>query len=58
VTLGMAESKAEARRLIQQGGVSLDGEKQTVVNSVTLWKPGMSALIKVGKRRFVRVNFS
>ncbi len=58
VTLGMAESKAEARRLIQQGGVTLDGEKQTVVNSVTLWKPGMSALIKVGKRRFVRVNFS
>jgi tyrosyl-tRNA synthetase len=44
VTVGLAESKAEARRLIQQGGVSVDGEKQTVVNSVTLWKPGMSAL--------------
>ena len=58
VTVGMAESKAEARRLIQQGGVSVDGEKQTVVNSSTLWKPGMSTLIKVGKRRFVRVNFS
>lgn len=58
VTVGMAESKAEARRLIQQGGVSVDGEKQTVVNSLTVWKPGMSTLIKVGKRRFVRVNFS
>jgi len=58
VSVGMAESKAEARRLIQQGGVSVDGEKQTIVNSVTIWKPGMSALIKVGKRRFVRVNFS
>ncbi len=57
VTVGLAESKAEARRLIQQGGVSVDGEKQTVVNSVTLWKPGMSALFKVGKRRFVRVQF-
>jgi tyrosyl-tRNA synthetase len=54
----MADSKAEARRLIQQGGVSVDGEKQTVANSVTLWKPKMSTLIKVGKRRFVRVNFS
>lgn len=58
VTVGMAESKAEARRLIQQGGVSIDGERQSVVNSLTLWKPGMSTLIKVGKRRFVRVNFS
>lgn len=58
VTVGMAESKAEARRLIQQGGVSVDGERQMIVNSVALWKPGMSAMVKVGKRRFVRVNFS
>ena len=51
VTLGMAESKAEARRLIQQGGVGVyvDGELQTVVNTVTIWKPGMSALIRVGR---------
>ena len=58
VTVGMAESKAEARRLIQQGGVSVNGERQTIANSLTIWKPGMSTLIKVGKRRFVRVNFS
>lgn len=57
VTVGLAESKAEARRLIQQGGVSVDGEKQSITNSVTLWKPGTSALFKVGKRRFVRVRF-
>jgi len=57
VNVGLAESKAEARRLIQQGGVSVDGEKQSAVNSVTLWKPGTSALFKVGKRRFVRVRF-
>ena len=57
VTVGLAESKAEARRLIQQGGVYVDGERQTTANSVTLWKPGMSALLKVGKRRFVRVRF-
>jgi len=58
VTVGLAESKAEARRLIQQGGVNVDGEKQTIVNSITLWKPGMSTLLKVGKRRFVRVRFT
>jgi tyrosyl-tRNA synthetase len=58
VTLGMAESKAEARRLVQQGGVSLDGEKQAIASSLTISQPGMTLLIKVGKRRFVRVNFT
>jgi len=57
VAVGLAESKAEARRLIQQGGVSIDGERQEIVNSRSLWKPGMTALLKVGKRRFVRVRF-
>ena len=52
VTVGLAESKAEARRLVQQGGVSVDGERQTIVNSITLWKPGMSVLLKVGKTKF------
>jgi tyrosyl-tRNA synthetase len=56
--VGLAGSKAEARRLIQQGGVSVDGERQLIASSITLSKPGTTALIKVGKRRFVRVNFS
>ncbi len=55
--VGLADSKAEARRLIQQGGVYVDGERQTVVNHITLWKPGMSAMLQVGKRRFVKVQF-
>ncbi len=58
VTVGLAESKSEARRLIQQGGVYVDGERQAIVNSSALWKPGMSVLLKVGKRRFVRVQFT
>ncbi|HEX6729377.1 MAG TPA: tyrosine--tRNA ligase [Pyrinomonadaceae bacterium] len=57
VSAGLAESKAEARRLVQQGGVSVDGEHQTTANSVTVWKPGSATLLKVGKRRFVRVQF-
>lgn len=59
VTVGLATSMAEARRLIQQGGVGVyvDGEQQTIANSITLWKPGMSTLLRVGKRRFVRVRF-
>lgn len=55
--VGLAESKAEARRLIQQGGVYVDGERQDIVNTHTIWKSGMTALLKVGKRRFVRVKF-
>jgi len=59
VTVGLAESKAEARRLIQQGGVYVDGERQTSIDSVSLWKPGMTTLLlKVGKRRYIRVNFT
>lgn len=56
VEIGLANSKAEARRLIQQGGVSVDGDRYTI-NDATMWKDGMSVLYKVGKRRFVRVNF-
>ncbi len=57
VTVGLADSKADARRLIQQGGVYVDGERQTTINSITLWKPGMTTILQVGKRRFVRVRF-
>jgi tyrosyl-tRNA synthetase len=57
VVAGLAESKAEARRLIQQGGVYVDGERQQVVNSVTIGKPGMSVLLQVGKRKFVKIVF-
>ena len=56
VKVELAESKAEARRLIQQGGVSVDGERQTTSNSLTA-SPGTSVILKVGKRRFVRVRF-
>ena len=57
VSVGLAESKAEARRLIQQGGVSIDGERQTAANAVRAWDAGATATLKVGKRRFLRVRF-
>jgi tyrosyl-tRNA synthetase len=56
VETGLASSNAEAKRLIEQGGVSIDGQLVTVVNHVERLKPGMTALIKVGKRRFLRVR--
>lgn len=50
---GLASSKSEARRLIQQGAVSIDGEKVTDVDfEVSIQSP---AVLKVGKRRFARL---
>jgi tyrosyl-tRNA synthetase len=57
VEIGLATSKAEAKRLIQQGGVYMDGERCTVPNDAANWKEGMTAVYKVGPRRFVRVMF-
>lgn len=51
---GLAPSNSEARRLIQQGGVSVDGTKVTDVN--TELAAGKEYLIQVGKRRFARVT--
>jgi tyrosyl-tRNA synthetase len=48
----LAESKSEARRLIEQGGVEVNGEK--VLNS-TDELTEKESLIQVGKRKFVKV---
>ena len=58
VTLGLASSKAEARRLIEQGGVSVDGVRSDPkINSLYLFQPGHPGYdIKVGKRRYLRVR--
>lgn len=56
-TVGLASSKAEARRLIEQGGVSVDGVRQALTGSADSWEVGKTVLLKVGKRRFVRVRF-
>ena len=51
VAVGLAASKGEAKRLIQQGGVSIEGEK--VAGERAPLKSG--CVIKAGKRRFARV---
>jgi tyrosyl-tRNA synthetase len=55
VEMKMAASKSEARRLIQGGGVSLDGEK--ISNEKALLLPTSSGVVlKVGKRKFLKVK--
>ena len=56
VDTGMASSVAEARRLIEQGGVSVNGEKQLRSELEIDISPGPGTLIQVGKRKFVRVR--
>jgi tyrosyl-tRNA synthetase len=51
-----APSLSEARRLIQQGGVTLNGYRVTDVNAEVFVKDG--SVLKVGKRRFARLRVS
>jgi tyrosyl-tRNA synthetase len=57
VTLDLAKSNGEARRLIQQGGVTLDGARVVDPQATLAALGGASHLLKVGKRHFVRVSF-
>ena len=50
---GLASSNSEARRLITQGGVYIDGERVTDPNAEIEFKGG--EIVKVGKRRFLKV---
>jgi tyrosyl-tRNA synthetase len=56
VELGMAPSMAEARRVIEQGGVYVDGERRTQTDFEIDLKSDQSVLVQVGKRKFVRVR--
>ena len=50
----LAASNGEARRLIEQGGVTIDGEKVTDHRAMLPEKPEF--ILKVGKRRFLRIK--
>jgi tyrosyl-tRNA synthetase len=50
---GLARSKSEARRLVQQGAVRLDGEQVTSIEVEI--EAGNGKVLQVGKRRFLRL---
>ena len=52
--VGLAESTSAAHRVIEQGGVKVDGEK--VDNPKAIITPGPARLLQVGKRGFLRVE--
>lgn len=57
VKAGLAASNGEARRNVQQGGVSIDGEKvsdpKTVINKNDISKDGI--VLKRGKKKFMKI---
>ena len=56
--VGMAGSKKEAKRLIEQGGVTLNGEKATAAAAEISIPSGESLLVQVGKLKFLRITAS
>lgn len=52
---GLSSSNGEARRLIKQGGVSLDGNILSDPGFVIHAKEQLDTILKVGKRKFLRL---
>lgn len=52
---GLFESKGAIRRLIQQGGVKIDGEKQSDIN-LDVARSGDAQIFQAGKRTFFKVT--
>ncbi|GIW47665.1 MAG: tyrosine--tRNA ligase [Deltaproteobacteria bacterium] len=50
------KSRGEAKRLIEQGGVSIDGEKVTDTKALVPYRDQLK--LKIGKREFVKVRFT
>ena len=53
--VGFAPSKSEARRLLKQGGVSVDGEKVQDPASQIDSRQQSEFVLRVGKRKFARI---
>lgn len=54
VLINFASSKGEAKRLVQQGGVSIDGEK--IIDTQFIVKFNSDLTLKVGKRKFIKLK--
>ncbi len=53
---GLVKSKGEARRLIQQNGVRVNGETVGTVDEVLSLVDAAGAVIQAGKRKFLRIT--
>ena len=53
---GLVPSKGEARRLISQNAIQVNGEKMSDINGVLNFKPEQKIPVKIGKRKFALVE--
>ncbi|HSB44936.1 MAG TPA: S4 domain-containing protein, partial [Nitrospira sp.] len=53
---GLVPSKSEARRLIIQGGLEVNDQKQTDANAVLNLVAGQAYRLKIGRRKFALVE--
>ena len=51
---GLTSSNSEAFRMVQQGGVRIDGEK--VSDRSLKLEPGFEGILQVGKRKFCKAH--
>lgn len=54
-SVGFSSSKGEARRLVTQGGVSLDGDKIKDIDFEVSFNANNEYVLKVGKRKFCKL---
>ena len=55
VNVGFVASKGEAKRLVQGGGIKLDGEKVSDVQMKLDYAGKDSVVLQVGKRNFIKL---
>jgi tyrosyl-tRNA synthetase len=53
----LVPSKSEARRLIIQGGIEVDGQKEIDPNKLISFKLNQQRRLKIGRRKFAIVEF-
>ena len=53
--LSIIKSKSDARRLVEQGGIEIDGEKKTDTKELICVTSGKEMVVKKGKKTFVKV---
>jgi tyrosyl-tRNA synthetase len=56
VETNLAASQSEAKRLIEQGGVKIEGEKTSNIAAEIEISREKSVLIQIGKRKFLRIT--
>lgn len=53
-SINLASSKSDSKRLIEQGGVTIDNE--VIIDPNAAFEPKEDTIIKVGKRKFVKIK--